>query len=375
MRKKIVSISLALLVSFFLALPVSLQAAMPSNVLVSPIQAVLENISQPVVYEDGYDYVVFNPDGSGYLFYDDCGFVISWIDNGDSIYVQDHLGNSMDVTIDGEVLNGVYNGNTLQWTYTSSVPALYSLYPAGWSQSLPLVLDTSGVLSEAQADALLTKAQELSADYNCDVYTIIVDNMAYYSNAWDIESFAEETAAAYNLNDNGTGNFIMLIMDMNQRRYDLMAFGDFGNMAFTDYGKEQLAEAFLDDFKEDDWYAGFTDYMEKADDMMDMARKGTPLDVGTDPTLKMIGNIACVILGTLIALIVSLIMRASMKPVALKQEANSYVPAGGIQIFNRHDAYTHTTQSRTYSPKQSSSSSGGGTSISSSGSSHSSGSF
>lgn len=41
-----------------------------------------------------------------------------------------------------------------------------------------------------------------------------------------------------------------MLLSMEYRDYDIMAHG-YGNIAFTDYGKEKMAERFLDEFGDD----------------------------------------------------------------------------------------------------------------------------
>ena len=168
---------------------------------------------------------------------------------------------------------------------------------------------------------------------------------------------------------------ILLLMSMSDRKYDLAAYGSFGNAAFTDYGKDQLADAFLKDFKKDDWYKGFSDYLTKCGRMLDMARKGKPLDVNHDPDARLRYWPAGLLLGAVLALVICSILKSKMKSVKEAAGAESYVPGNGVQFAIREDRFTHVTTTRTKIERSSGGSSRGGTSVGSRGFSHKSGSF
>ena len=59
----------------------------------------------------------------------------------------------------------------------------------------------------------------------------------------------------------------LLLLSMAERDYTLIAYG-YGNTAFTDYGKDKLSEVFLDDFGDDNWYSGLSDYLDKSESML-----------------------------------------------------------------------------------------------------------
>ena len=50
-------------------------------------------------------------------------------------------------------------------------------------------------------------------------------------------------------------------LSMAERDFQMLAHGDTANAAFTDYGKYIMQDEFLDNFREDDWYGGFADYI------------------------------------------------------------------------------------------------------------------
>ena len=246
-----------------------------------------------------------------------------------------------------------------------------------------LVHDDCGLLSNVELSELQTRADQISENYNCGVYIVVVKNMddfvfdyEIYSDAFGIEAFAQY----YFFNElkgvGDSGDGILLIMSMKERDYDIMAHGNLGNYAFTDYGKSKLADSFLDYFGEGEWYRGFTAYLNKVDRFLDAAAQGTPVDVGTrikEHNLPL-SIAAGLFFGFIFALITCLAMKSGMKSVHTARIASNFIAQDGIKIPIQKDIFTHNTVVRQVI-QSSSSSGGGGTHINSSGSSHHSGKF
>ena len=246
-----------------------------------------------------------------------------------------------------------------------------------------LIHDDCGLLSNVELSDLQTRASNISDQYNCGVYIVVVKNMddfvydyEIYSDAFGIEAFAQY----YFFNElkgvGSSGDGILLIMSMKERDYDIMAHGDFANYAFTDYGKSKLADSFLDYFGNGSWYKGFDAYLNRVDRFLDAAAQGTPVDIGTrikEHNLPL-SIAAGLIFGFIVALISCLAMKRGMKSVHTARIASNFIAQDGVKIPIQKDMFTHNTVVRQVI-QSSSSSSGGGTHINSSGSSHHSGKF
>ena len=319
------------------------------------------------------EYIVINADGSGMVVFEGCAYGIEWDSDGTYFDFTDSMGNMLTGTLSDDVITASFHG--YEYVYEPGYPApILSLSPDTWGVGLPLVLDQAGILSEDERSTLQTQAERISETYSCNVHIVILDDMENFSLSNSIESCAEEIRTGYSLGF-GTGkDCVMLLMSMEERDYDLCAYGDFGNASFTDYGKDTLENEFLDNFGDNDWFGGFSDYLSKSDEILAMSAAGTPLDVGTVPVSPLISLAISLLLGFLIAFAVCMVIKQKMKAVKEKTRAEEYVADGGANITYRYDQYTHTTESRVYDPPTKSSGSGG-TSRSSSGHSHSSGKF
>lgn len=240
------------------------------------------------------------------------------------------------------------------------------VFAAGFEDAqLGFVTDEAGLLSEDEYRQLEQQAQAISRQYECGVYIITLDDFTNYTYDTDPYEAAKTIYSEYALGYGTEKSGILMMLSMAERDCTLIAFG-YGNTAFTDYGRDKLYDVFLDDFHEDDWYTGFEDYLAKCDSMLKAARDGHPLDVGSNPLITIVGTALSLLLGFALAFGTCLtIEQRQMKSVAAKEEANTYLTAGSVQITNRSDRFSHTTETRTRIERESSSS--GGTTIDSGG--------
>ena len=134
-------------------------------------------------------------------------------------------------------------------------------------------------------------------------------------------------------------------------------------------GVEQLETYFLDNFRDDDWYGGFGDYIDACSNYLQLAEQGTPVsapegydsgdyeDYEATPgenfgvSFLMALGISCVI-----SIIICLLLLLKMHTVHQKTEANDYV-SEKLKLSRKEDRYTHTTQTRRKIERESSSSS------------------
>lgn len=232
------------------------------------------------------------------------------------------------------------------------------------------VVDDADILTDGEEQELEALAAEISGRYDCDICILTVWDYRDYGSG-NVRSTAEQYFSAQGLGQGSDKNGVLLLLGMAERDYALIAHGNLANTAFTDYGKEVLSEEFLDDFRYDDWYDGFYDYLECSNEFLDAAERGEPVDINT---VKGKGAIWVVFLVPLaVAGIACGIMAATMKTARKQTHANSYIPDGGVQITGRSDRFINRTVVR--QKIENNSSSGGGTRVNSGGFSGRSGKF
>lgn len=238
------------------------------------------------------------------------------------------------------------------------------------------VLDLADLLSDGQERALYDTAVQLASDYSCGVYILTVPDMYSFGYTY-VESFSEDWYDTMELGRGGSRNGILLVLSMAGRDYDICAYGNFANTAFTDYGKDVMADRFLPYFRNGDWYGGFASYIETCGIFLDRAWRGDPFDVG-DSLLSFSERFSnalsqAVPISAIISFVVILAMKRKMNNARQAATAGQYVVPGSIVLDQRYDRFSHVTETRT--PRSTSKGGGGGTSIGSSGHSHHSGKF
>ena len=265
--------------------------------------------------------------------------------------------------------------------------------PAAALETEHFVYDVDDYLDPDAVLALNDAAAELSARYGCGIYAAVFDNMSDYG-YYDIESFSEAVYIESELGYTEDGDGILLVLSMHDRDYDLTAYGSFGNYAFTDYGKGVIADAFLDEFRNNDWAGGFSDYIEICGKLLNDAVNGEPLDVsygddygydyGYEParTPKSLSSRlrsslpAGIFVGIVVGLVYCGVLKRKMKSVKAATEADKYVCEHGVAMRTAVDQFSHTTVVRQHIERDSGSrSGGGGTHVNSGGFSHHSGKF
>ena len=232
------------------------------------------------------------------------------------------------------------------------------------------ITDTVGLLTSDEDQSLEERAEEISAQYGVGVYLLILEDYSeYYDDPYET---AYQFYHGYTLGEGEDRDGVILLMSMSNRKYATFFYGPKAEYAFDAYGQELMEEEFLDDFRDDDWYDGFEDYLEVCAEYLERAEAGDPVrrddSSAGGSSVSGIGTTILVCLGisAVIAMIVCLILRGKMKSVRKGTHADAYV-TGSLNLTASRDQYTHTTETRTKIEHESSDSGGGGSSACSGG--------
>lgn len=205
---------------------------------------------------------------------------------------------------------------------------------------LGYVIDTVPLLDDGEWNRLEDMAEMVSTRYDCGVYMVTVDDYEDYGSG-DVFDVATQI---YHNDDNGFGvgtgrNGIMLLLSMDDRDWAMFVYGENAEYAFNSYGQEQLEEVFLDNFAGNDWYGGFSDYIEACGEYLAKAEAGKPVRANPLWGIGLSTGLSC-----LVALAVCMVMKRKMKTARQKIEADAYISDGGLMLIASHDHYTHTTE-------------------------------
>ena len=226
------------------------------------------------------------------------------------------------------------------------------------------VVDTAGILTESQVQALEEKAERISADYKCAVYIIVVEDFTKYTRSRDIYDLAVEMYSEYELGwDNGKGDShrdsLVLLMSMQDRDFALDTNGYWGNEAFNEPGMYRLEQAMIPYFRQNDWYNGYNAFLDCAEDLLK-----APLAEGTyvPQTTQVVAHgyedpnasrknplflVLAIVAPMLIALIVCSSFKSQMKTAVEQSSAGGYIVPPGVKMQIRRDDFVNRSVTRT----------------------------
>ena len=221
-------------------------------------------------------------------------------------------------------------------------------FPAA-GESIGYVTDTAGIMTAEERQLLTQAAKAVSEKHDFGVYIITVDSFRDVTGCSDVFDGAAALYRAYNLGDGDEHKGVLLLLSMAERDYSLITYSDYGNFVFDEATREEMTDFFLDDFRYDDWYTGFADYVKVCDEFL----TDGPDKLSSEITAKT-GIIFLVPL--IVAAVVILVLSMKMKSVARATEAEAYAE-GGLNLTRSYDQFTHATETRR---KRKESSDGGG---------------
>lgn len=221
--------------------------------------------------------------------------------------------------------------------------------------------DDAALLTLSEVETFEARAAEISERYGVGVYICILDDFGDYG----YPDAATASYSIYHAQSLGYGSGrdgILLLLSMSNRKYATFVYGDKAEPIFPDGKLIKLENAFLDDFADNDWYDGFSDYLEGCAGILSV-------DSGEFTWPQFLRRLGISFgVGLLLALIVCQLLKMKMRSVYRQAEASAYVTAEGLQLTRREDVFTHTTtvrhkierKSESSSSSDSSSFSGGG---------------
>lgn len=244
---------------------------------------------------------------------------------------------------------------------------------------LAYVTDSYGLLSANEVSVLENRAREISNRYGFSTYIIVVDDYSrYLQSGSDIFDFAVESYEQYDLGWGNQREGISLVLSMNDRDYCLHLNSDRARAVFTEVGQDWMESRFLSYFGENDFYGGFTEYLDCCEEYLEAAANGDPIGSNVDANTEYITEeksgglgIFSAIPGAIAALFTGAAVKAPMRSAVRQTNANLYVTPGSLNLTQRSDHFLHRTVTRQARQTNQNRSSGGSGSVHHSSGSHS----
>lgn len=146
--------------------------------------------------------------------------------------------------------------------------------PAFAQGNMPLLVDNADLLTDSEESALLSKLANISSNQQMDIVIVTVNDLDgetprdYADDFYDFNCYAEDG--------------VLLLISMENSDWYISTSG-YGITAVTDAGREHMAEQFVDDLGDGDYYDAFVTYADLCDEFINMARSGDPFDVDDLP--------------------------------------------------------------------------------------------
>ena len=245
-------------------------------------------------------------------------------------------------------------------------------------ETVSLLMDEAGLLSDAEAAALRERLEALSAKWKNDIVIVTVDSiggntpMEFADDWFDYNGYGQATTG-----DITDGNGLLLLVSMEERDWWISTKG-YAIRVFTDAGIECLGDRLkADGLSSGDYASAFNGFADWCDKYYVQAETGDPYDVGNMPQAKRTSAdyiavvVVSLVVGFIIASIVTGRMKKQLKTVQKKAAAADYVRPGSLQVAYANEQFLYKNVTRVYNPPSSDSGGGGSSShSSSSGSSH-----
>lgn len=210
--------------------------------------------------------------------------------------------------------------------------------------------DQAALLTNEQRERLYTEGIRIAQTYDCGLYLLTLEDA---KTAYDGADAFDAAVSYYHANRLGFGadrDGLLLVLSMRDRDYGLFLYGPWADTVFTEAALTAVENAFLDDFRQDNWNSGFQDYLHTAEECLRLAQSGTPVEDKAEKTEKpplkntLMTGFA---LGIPIALIICLKQKAKLKSVRKQTQADRYVSGEGLTLAVSNDIFSHTVRRRT----------------------------
>lgn len=205
------------------------------------------------------------------------------------------------------------------------------------------VVDNAEYLSADEYRAVSEKLDEIREKYNFDVavYT------EYEMSGIDAESTADDIYDYGGYGYGGDFDGIMLYISDEERQYHITTCG-YGIYAFTDNGLEYLEKNIKPHLKNGDYYSAMTCYAQVCDELLGMAKEGTPYNQTHRGILHYIIIIGLALLIPFLVAKSKTKKKLSQMKTAVKQKyADNCLKAGSLRMAVSKDLFLYSTVSKT----------------------------
>ena len=217
--------------------------------------------------------------------------------------------------------------------------------PAFAVESPSRLVDQADLLTAEEEAKLLEMLDEISQRQRLDVVIVTADNMggktteAYADDFFDYGGYAADG--------------VLMLVNMEDRKVWISTTG-YGITAFTDAGIDYILDQIEGELSGENYARAMEIFAENCDDFINQARSGDPYDTHNlpeEPFDPVFTAIVALVIGLIVALIATGIMRSKLKSVRNKYEAADYVRPGSMQVTVAREIFLYRQVHRVPRPK------------------------
>lgn len=234
---------------------------------------------------------------------------------------------------------------SLAFCLMMAVPAAAADTDAAAGEGHPLrLVDDGDLLTADEETTLIDKLDTVSEKWQCDVAVVTVNSLGNKTATEFADDFFDYNG--YGMGDDADG--IMLVISMETRDWAITTHA-FGVEAFTDAGQEYIMDKVLTPLGEGSYAEAFDIFADQCDGFLEKAASGEPYDSHNLPgkpgkILYVLLIIPCLIGGILIALMLTMKEKKSLKSVMRRAGAREYIE--GVELTGKSDRFLYRNLQR-----------------------------
>jgi len=194
--------------------------------------------------------------------------------------------------------------------------------------------DGADLLYEEEKTEILEKVNRISSEYKVDVIIVTLDTLGGYSADEYVEYYYDTNGYGQGIDRDG----VMLLVAMDERSYRILSNG-LGAAAITrseiDYIGEEVAS-----------YLSYGEYAEAFHTFADLCEYELEGEINGFPFQWKRNLLISLVIGFVVALVATGIMRAQLKSVRMQTNATQYTKQGSMRITTSNDLFLYRTLNR-----------------------------
>ena len=203
--------------------------------------------------------------------------------------------------------------------------------------------DEADLLTAAEEEALLNRLNGVSEAYRVDIIIATVETVGDSTADEFVEDFYDRNGCGYGNNKDG----VILLISMEERDYRILSNG-LGAEAISSDDIKELGKTISTSLSSGDYVKAFNSFIDECEYQIDGEINGFPFAVAKNLLIS-------VVIGFVLAFLVTGSMKSQLKSVRKQTEAAEYTKKGSMHLTVSRDTFLYRNVNRTKKENKSSS--------------------